>query len=107
MTVTARNKTPLIVPASIQRRAGFKPGDEVEFHASGGVITITPKVETAEDEYTPAQRKYIDARLAKGLEEIKRGKAVGPFHSAAELTASLQSDLKRRREEKARKKRAG
>lgn len=43
MTVTVRNKTPLTVPDQVRRRAGFKPGDEVEFKVSGGMVTILPK----------------------------------------------------------------
>ncbi|MGA2723820.1 MAG: AbrB/MazE/SpoVT family DNA-binding domain-containing protein [Bryobacteraceae bacterium] len=35
MTVTVRNKTPLTVPDQVRRRAGFKPGDKVEFRVSG------------------------------------------------------------------------
>ncbi len=40
MTVTLRDKTPWIVPPSIIRKAGLKPGDRVEFRVSDGVITI-------------------------------------------------------------------
>jgi bifunctional DNA-binding transcriptional regulator/antitoxin component of YhaV-PrlF toxin-antitoxin module len=35
-----RSKTELVVPQSVRRRAGIKPGDELEFTASEGVITI-------------------------------------------------------------------
>lgn len=96
MTVTAKNKTPLIVPEKIRRRAGFKPGEEVEFHASGGVITITPKVETADDEYTPEQKKYIDARLRRSMKDIDKGRFYGPFDSAKEMTAFLKAELQKR-----------
>jgi len=44
MTVTVKNRTGLIVPPSVQRRAGIKSGDRLEFKASGGVITIMPKL---------------------------------------------------------------
>jgi bifunctional DNA-binding transcriptional regulator/antitoxin component of YhaV-PrlF toxin-antitoxin module len=33
MTVTLKDKTPLTVPDKVRRRAGFKPGDQVEFRA--------------------------------------------------------------------------
>jgi hypothetical protein len=39
------------------------PGNQVEFRASGGVITITAKPPAADDEYTPEQRRNIDAQL--------------------------------------------
>jgi len=49
MTVAIKNnnKTPLVVPAYVRRRAGFKSGQELEFKASGGVITILPKLPSA------------------------------------------------------------
>jgi bifunctional DNA-binding transcriptional regulator/antitoxin component of YhaV-PrlF toxin-antitoxin module len=106
MTVTVKNKTPLIVPPSVRRRAGLKPGDKLEFQASGGIITITAKPEPEDDEYTPEQRKYIDSRLAIALKEVEQGKVVGPFDTAEEMMASIEAELKRRRAAK-RKKRAG
>ncbi len=107
MTVTVKNKTPLVVPPSIRRRAGWKPGDELEFRAAGGVITITAKPESAShDDYTPGQRKYIDARLKKALGEVEEGKTIGPFNTAAEVIASMEADVKKLRAAK-RKKRGG
>jgi antitoxin component of MazEF toxin-antitoxin module len=41
MTVTLKDKAPLIVPPSIVRKAGFKPGDKLQFRVSEGVITIS------------------------------------------------------------------
>ena len=75
MTVAFKNdnKTPLVVPRAVRRRAGFKSGQELEIKASGGVITILPKLPTADDEYTPEQRRIIDARLKKSLDEVKKG----------------------------------
>ena len=55
MTVTVKNRTPLVVPPAVRRRAGFKSGDELEFKVSGKVITIRPKKMGADDEYTLAQ----------------------------------------------------
>ena len=51
--------------------AGLKIGDKLEFKVSGGVITILPKLPTADDDYTPAQRRVIDRGIAKGLEDIR------------------------------------
>lgn len=104
MTVTAKYKTPLIVPDKIRRRAGFKPGEEVEFHASGGVITITPKLETADDEYTPEQRKYLDARLRRAMKDIEERRFYGPFDSAKEMIGFLDGELRKRAK---RRRRAG
>src|SRR5580700_9775772 len=44
MTVTLKPKTEITVPKSIRRKAGIKPGDQVEFSVSRRVINITPKL---------------------------------------------------------------
>ena len=95
MTVTLKSKTPLTVPDQVRRRAGLKSGDKVEFKVSGGVITILPKCPTADDEYTPEQRRMIDAQLAEGLADIKAGRVQGPFPSYKEFIASLHKEAKR------------
>ena len=66
MTVTVKSKTPLVVPPAVRRQAGLKSGQEIEFKVSGGVISIRPKLPTADDEYTPEQRRIVDAQLAEG-----------------------------------------
>jgi bifunctional DNA-binding transcriptional regulator/antitoxin component of YhaV-PrlF toxin-antitoxin module len=94
MTVAVKNnnKTPLVVPSAVRRKAGFKSGQELEFKASGGVITILPKLPTADDEYTPEQRRAIDAEL----DEAEKGPFHGPFETADEMIAHIESQLKGR-----------
>jgi bifunctional DNA-binding transcriptional regulator/antitoxin component of YhaV-PrlF toxin-antitoxin module len=96
MNVTVKNKTPLVVPLAIRRRAGLKSGQELEFKVSGGVITILPKLPTADDEYTPEQRRVIDARLAEGLADIKAGRTFGPFSGADEMIAHMETRATKR-----------
>jgi AbrB family looped-hinge helix DNA binding protein len=96
MTVTVRNKTPLVVPPAVRRRAGIKSGDKVEFRVSGQVITILPKSETVEDEYTPAERRAIDHGIALSEKQYAAGKSYGPFGTAEEAIASLDANLRRR-----------
>ena len=98
MTVTVKNKTktPLVVPPSVRRRAGHKNGQDLEFRVSGGVITILPKLPAADDEYTPEQRRIIDARLAEGLADIKAGRTFGPFDNADEMIAHMKAQLKKK-----------
>jgi len=55
------------------------------------------QVPTADDEYTPAQRRVIDARLAESEEDLKKGRTFGPFNSAGDLIASMQEQLKKRK----------
>jgi AbrB family looped-hinge helix DNA binding protein len=92
MTVTLNDKTQLVVPSSVQRRAGLKAGDRLEFKVSGGIITITPQLPSADDEYTPEQRKIIDAQL----DEAEKGPFHGPFDSADEMIAHMKAGLKKR-----------
>jgi len=92
MTVTVKNKTELVVPRSVRRRAGIKSGDRIEFKVSGGIINIIPQLPSAGDEYTPAQRRVIDAQLA----EAQKGPFHGPFNTAGEMIAHIKGELKKR-----------
>jgi bifunctional DNA-binding transcriptional regulator/antitoxin component of YhaV-PrlF toxin-antitoxin module len=97
MTVTVKNKTksPLVVPPAVRRKAGLKDGQDLEFQVSGGVINILPKLPNADDEYTPEQRRIIDAQVAAGLADIKSGRVHGPFATHQEFIASLHEEAKR------------
>jgi AbrB family looped-hinge helix DNA binding protein len=97
MTVTLKPKSEITVPKSIRRKAGIKAGDRFEFSVSGRVITILPKPPVAHDDYTPAQRREIDARLAKSDEDILAGRVYGPFTSAAKMAASIEANIRKLR----------
>lgn len=63
----------------------------VEFAFQGGKIVITPMLvkdrssfPNADNEYTPEQRRAVDARLAEGLADIEAGR-VHSFASAVEF----------------------
>jgi bifunctional DNA-binding transcriptional regulator/antitoxin component of YhaV-PrlF toxin-antitoxin module len=92
MTATVKNKTGLTIPPAVQNKAGFKPGDVVEFRVSAGVITIFPKLPSADDEYTPEQRHVIDAQL----DQAEKGPFHGPFNSADEMIAHMKGERKKR-----------
>ena len=92
MTVTVKNRTPLVVPTAVRRQAGLKTGDKLEFRVSGGVITILPK--HTDDKETPAQREVIDRAIAEGLDDIKRGRLQGPFSSHKEFISSLHQEAR-------------
>ena len=64
MTVTVKNKTPLVVPPSVRRQAGLKSGQEIEFKVSGGVISIHPKLspDEAQDE-----REIRDPKIREAI----------------------------------------
>jgi bifunctional DNA-binding transcriptional regulator/antitoxin component of YhaV-PrlF toxin-antitoxin module len=93
MATIARNESPLVVPPAIRRKAGFKGGEDLEFMASGGVITIVRKLPVASDDYTPAQRRIIDARLT----EARKGPYLGPFESADEAIKVVRKEIRNRK----------
>jgi bifunctional DNA-binding transcriptional regulator/antitoxin component of YhaV-PrlF toxin-antitoxin module len=103
MTVTVKSKTPLVVPLAVRRRAGLRSGQEIEFKVSGGVISIHPKHASAGDEYTPEQRRRVDAALAEGLADIEAGRVHGPFSSHAEFIASLHKEARKLNRTKAKR----
>jgi len=81
MTLTRKEKTPLVAPATVQRRAGIKAGD---------TILTTPEPAAGSDEYTPERRRAINAQLAESLEDARKGRVYGPFATTAELEGSLR-----------------
>ena len=94
-----QNKGQVTIPTAVRRQAGLSKGDLVNFTFKRGQIVITPtmvidrsKFPTADDEYTPAQRRSIDARLAKA----EKGPFHGPFNSADETIAHMKAQLKKR-----------
>ena len=92
MTVAVKNKQPVLVPQAALRRAGFKSGQELEVKASGGVITIIPRLPSADDEYTPQQRRVVDAAIAKARE----GPCHGPFETADAAISFLRKEIRKR-----------
>jgi hypothetical protein len=78
MTITLKDNAGSLVPPSVQRRVGLKLGHRLKFQVSAGVITITTasgksanRTAEPEPEYTPAQRRTIDARLDRAAKEVR------------------------------------
>src|ERR1051325_9518280 len=95
MTVTVKSKSSTItMPAAGRQQAGFKVGQVLEFKVAGGVVTIIPKLPTADDEYTPEQRAIVDAQLAEGLEDIRKGRVSKKFDTVDAMLASLKAGQK-------------
>jgi hypothetical protein len=61
------------------------------------------KFPNADDEYTPALRRAIDARLAESEEDLKKVRSFGPFNSAAEMIAHMKGQLKQKGAKKAKR----
>lgn len=90
--VKVQNKGQMTIPSRVRSAVGLSDGDVVEVKAVGRKIVITPQLvidrsqfPTA-DEYTPKQRRAIDARLAKA----EKGPFYGPFKDGAEVAAFLK-----------------
>lgn len=95
MTITLTNAIHRMLPPSVRSKAGFKAGDQVEVNTSGGIVTLIPKLPTAADEYTPEQRRVIDAQIAEGLADVKAGRVHGPFETHEEMIKFLHGRAKK------------
>jgi hypothetical protein len=75
MTVAVKNKPPVVIPPAALRRAGFKRGQELVVKASGGVVTIVPRL-SPDERQDERKIRYpkIRATLQKGHEEFLAGK---------------------------------
>lgn len=51
---------------------------------------------TADDEYTPEQHRIVDAGIANGLEDFRKGRFHGLFVSAKEASAHIERVAKGR-----------
>jgi len=73
MTVVVKSKLPLTVPDQVRRRAGFKPGDHVEFKVSRGMVTIlTKRITSCSPDDTVTEEEAKKVRHA--LRQVREGK---------------------------------
>jgi AbrB family looped-hinge helix DNA binding protein len=91
--VRVQHKGQMTIPSTVRSAVGLADGDMVEVRAVGRKIVITPqlminrsKFPTADGEYTPRQRRIIDATLA----EAEKGPYHGPFKNGAEIAAFMK-----------------
>jgi|ERR1035441_2908147 AbrB family looped-hinge helix DNA binding protein len=105
--VRIHHKGQMTLPTKLRSLAGISEGDLVEAAFQRGKIVITPKpvagrsnVASADDEYTPAQRRAIDRGIAQSEKEYKEGRSFGPFNTHEEFIASLHRHAPRPREKK-------
>jgi bifunctional DNA-binding transcriptional regulator/antitoxin component of YhaV-PrlF toxin-antitoxin module len=76
MTAIVKTKTPLTVPDAVRRRAGFKPGDRVEFKVARGVVTVTIRATKRRaahdtgDTLTPAEAR----KVRHAIKQVREGK---------------------------------
>ena len=98
MTVIIKTKEPLVVPASIRRKAGFKSGQAIEFKASGGVITIVPKPSSDElQDRNEVRGPKIRGAIRTGHEEFLAGKTRPIQEFLAERASRVRKPVRGRR----------
>ena len=94
--VTVKNKFQLVIPQSVRKQLGINLGDTLEVKVERGKLTYTPKTvvvidragfPNADDEYTPAQRRKIDAQLR----EARKGPFYGPFKNGDDIALFLKA----------------
>ena len=81
--VKVKTKYQVTLPSKVRAEAGVGLGDVLEAKVEQGKITLTPQT-------------LVDRQLAESLEDYKKGRFYGPFDTAAEMTASLKSKMKKR-----------
>lgn len=67
----------IAIPKKLYDQLKLEPGDYLEVELQGDHLILTPK-------------ELIDKRLAEGLEDIKKGRVVGPFKSAEDAMRALR-----------------
>lgn len=88
----------MTLPSHLREAIGVREGDRLEASVQRGKIVLSPtlvidrsKFPTADNEYTPAQRRIIDARLRKAM----RGPHYGPFETHEEMIKFLHSQVRK------------
>ncbi len=105
--VKIHRKGQMTLPPSLRQLAGISEGDFVQASFKDGKIVITPspiidrtQFPTADDEYTPEQRRIIDARLDQADEDVKAGRIHGPFETHKEMVDFLHKEATKAKSQK-------
>jgi len=103
--VRIHRKGQVTLPSRLRSAIVVAEGDLVEASVHRGKIVLAPqpvtdrsKFPSANDEYTPEQRRIINARLAESEDDLKKGRTFGPFHTAEEMIASMKHQLRQLRQ---------
>lgn len=99
MTVTLKPKTEITVPKSIRRKAGIKPGDQVEFSVSGRVINITPKVSPVE---LQDEQELRDPKVRADIRKSNADYLAGRSRPAQDFLSELHAEAPKPRKKRPR-----
>ena len=68
----------VVIPKKFHDQLGLTPGDYLEVELRNNRLILTPKA-------------LVEKRLAEGLEDIRKGRVLGPFKKAREAMRALHS----------------
>jgi len=88
--VKVQRKGQVTIPTRLRAEVGLLDGGFVEATAHRGKIVLTPKL-IVDREFTPAQRRFIDARLTKAEADIQAGRVSKAFSNHSEFIADLHN----------------
>jgi AbrB family looped-hinge helix DNA binding protein len=101
--VKVQRKGQMTIPSAVRSAVGLADGDLVDVKAARGKIILTPQIvidrstfPTADAEYTPEQRRVLNARL-KAAEKTPLH---GPFKDGEQIAAYLKALRKAQRSAK-------
>lgn len=83
-TVKLGRSRQVVIPKKIHDALELKPGDLLDVALKGNKVVFTPKA-------------LVDKRLAEALADIRAGRVVGPFNTAAEAIHALHARPVRKR----------
>lgn len=105
--VKIQRKGQMTLPSRFRSAVGVSEGDMVRVSVQRGKLVLTParivdrrEPPSAENEYTPAQRRAIDGGIAQSEKEYKQGRSFGPFDSHQDFIASLHQEARKLRGKK-------
>ena len=85
--VKVKEKFQVTIPAALRKAVRLSVGDLLEAEAKNNTIVLKPKA--------VVDRTAIDAAIAEGLEDIKKGRVLGPFSTAKEAIRALRTHAKK------------
>ena len=94
--VKLQRKGQITLPSRLRTALGVEAGDMIAATIQRGKVVLTPQVlidhstfPSADRDYTEAQRRVIDMRLAEATADIKAGRVHGPFDTHEAMMAFL------------------
>jgi len=80
--VTVKSKFQIVIPQHVREQVHIEIGDFLEADVEDGKITFTPK-------------SLVDAIWRKGCKDARKGRTHGPYSSADDAIAALNTRAKR------------